>query len=104
MAEYKIINFNVSWNVGKYTTDFLILNRTKENKIHKALIIETKGEGFANDQSFIKKKKFVETEFLEQNNEKFGYQKFDFLHLEDSESLTNNVGRLNTKINSFFNE
>jgi type III restriction enzyme len=91
-------------NVGKYTTDFLILNRTSENKIHKALIIETKGEGFANDQSFIKKKSFVETEFLDQNNEKFGYQKFDFLYLEDSESLTNNVGKLNTKINSFFSE
>ncbi len=91
-------------NVGKYTTDFLILNRTSENKIHKALIIETKGEGFSNDQSFIKKKNFVETEFLEQNNEKFGYQKFDFLYLEDSESLTNNVGKLNTKINSFFSE
>jgi hypothetical protein len=44
----------------------------------------------------------VETEFLEQNNEKFGYQKFDFLYLEDNESLTNNVGKLNTKINSFF--
>ena len=91
-------------NVGKYTTDFLILNRTSENKIHKALIIETKGEGFANDQSFIKKKSFVETEFLDQNNEKFGYQKFDFLYLEDSDSLTNNVGKLNTKINSFFSE
>ena len=91
-------------NVGKYTTDFLMLNRTAENKIHKALIIETKGEGYANDQSFIKKKNFVETEFLEQNNVKFGYQKFDFLYLEDSDSLTNNVGKLNTKINSFFNE
>ena len=91
-------------NVGKYTTDFLILNRTKENKIHKALIIETKGEGYANDQSFIKKKNFVETDFLEQNNEKFGYQKFDFIYLEDSDSLNNNVGKLNIKINSFFNE
>lgn len=91
-------------NVGKYTTDFLILNRTKENKIHKALIIETKGEGFANDQSFIKKKNFVETEFLVQNNEKFGYQKFDFIYLEDSDSLNTNVGKLNAKINNFFNE
>lgn len=91
-------------NVGKYTTDFLILNRTKENKIHKALIIETKGEGFANDQSFIKKKNFVETDFLAQNNEKFGYQKFDFIYLEDSDPLNTNVGKLNSKINSFFNE
>ena len=86
------------------TTDFLILNRTKDNKIHKALIIETKGEGFSNDQSFIKKKKFVETNFLEQNTEKFGYQKFDFIYLEDSISLTNNINKLKTKINSFFNE
>ena len=90
-------------NIGKYTSDFLILNRTKDNKIHKALIIETKGEGFANDQSFIKKKNFIETNFLEQNNEKFGYQKFDFIYLEDSISLTNNINKLNTKINSLFN-
>ena len=88
--------------VGKYTTDFLILNRTKKNKIHKALIIETKGEGFANDPSFIKKKNFVKTDFLVQNNEKFGYQKFDFIYLEDSDSLNNNVIKLNERINSFF--
>ena len=82
----------------------LLLNRTKKNKINRVLIIETKGEGFANDPSFIKKKNFVETTFLEQNNEKFGYQKFDFLYLEDSDLLDTNIGKLNTKINSFFNE
>ena len=40
----------------------------------------------------------------EQNNKKFGYQKFDFIYLEDSDPLNNNVGKLSTKINSFFNK
>ena len=91
-------------NIGKYTTDFLMIKRTSENKIYKALIIETKGEGYANDRSFIRKKNFVETEFLKQNNKKFGYQKFDFLYLKDSENINNNLGKLNDKINTFFNE
>jgi type III restriction enzyme len=29
-------------NIGKYTTDFLIVKRTAKDKIHKALLIETK--------------------------------------------------------------
>ena len=91
-------------NVGKYTSDFLMIKRTPENKIYKALIIETKGEGYTNDQNFIRKKNFVETVFLEQNNKKFGYKKFDFLYLEDSKNINNNLGKLNDKINTFFNE
>ena len=39
------------WNkVGKYTTDFLIIKRNQKNKIHKALIIETKGSAYADDK------------------------------------------------------
>ena len=94
---------NSYWkNIGKYTTDFLIIKR-KNKEIHKALIIETKGKGFANDPVFLKKKKFVETQFLEQNKDKFGYHKFDFLYLEDSDDLPNNLSKLNTKIDNFFN-
>ncbi len=89
-------------NIGKYTTDFLIVKR-KGKEIHKALIIETKGKGFENDPVFQKKRKFVETEFLEQNKEKFGYNKFDFLYLVDSDDITTNLSKLSSKINNFFN-
>lgn len=89
-------------NIGRYTTDFLLIKRTESNQIHKALIIETKGEAFADDQSFINKKKFVETYFLSQNEKKFGYKKFDFLYLEDSNDILDNMGKLNNKIDSFF--
>lgn len=90
-------------NIGKYTTDFLIIKR-KEKEIHKALIIETKGKGFENDPVFQKKRKFVETEFLEQNKEKFGYNKFDFLYLVDSDDIIANLSKLSIKIKDFFNE
>ncbi|HED05304.1 MAG TPA: hypothetical protein ENI61_01310, partial [Ignavibacteria bacterium] len=89
-------------NIGKYTTDFLIIKR-KNKEIHKALIIETKGKGFENDPVFQKKRKFVETKFLQQNKEKFGYNKFDFLYLVDSDELTTNLSKLSNKINDFFN-
>ena len=91
-------------NIGKYTTDFLIIKRNEQEKIHKALMLETKGEGYKNDPTFIRKKKFVETDFLQQNNEKFGYKKFDFLYLEDSKDIKQNIATLNQKINEFFSE
>jgi len=88
-------------NIGRYTTDFLIIER-KDNQIHKALIIETKGKGFANDPVFQKKKSFVETEFLQQNRNKFKYDKFDFLYLEDSQNMPEILSKLTTKVNDFF--
>ncbi|MEA3450357.1 MAG: DEAD/DEAH box helicase family protein [Bacteroidota bacterium] len=95
---------NKYWkNIGKYTTDFLIIKR-KNKEINKALIIETKGKGFENDPVFQAKRKFVETEFLEQNKEKFGYNKFDFLYLVDSDDMPTNLSKLSSKINNFFNE
>ncbi len=93
------------WNkVGEYTTDFLILKRKEKDKIHKVLMIETKGTGFSNDPAFLKRKKFVETEFLKINQEKFGYQRFDFLYLEDNKDMITNITLLNNKINRFFND
>jgi hypothetical protein len=93
-----------SWkNIGRYTTDFLIIQR-KEKSIHKALLVETKGEGFKNDPAFLQKKNFVETEFLKQNNDKFGYQRFDFLYLEDGTDIANNIVMINNKIDEFFKE
>ncbi len=99
-------------NIGKYTTDFLIIKRTEKDlsaaqqagKIHKALLIETKGALYAEDKVFQKKKNYVETEFLKLNQEKFGYQRFDFLYLEDSKNITDNITKLNNKINNFFND
>ena len=91
-------------NIGKYTTDFLIIKRTKKDKIHKALLIETKGALYAEDKVFQKKKNYVETEFLKLNQDKFGYQRFDFLYLEDSKNIVINITKLNNKINNFFND
>lgn len=91
-------------NIGKYTTDFLIVKRTAKDKIHKALLIETKGSVYAEDKVFQKKKNYVETEFLKLNKEKFGYQRFDFLYLEDSKDIAANIIKLNNKINQFFND
>lgn len=91
-------------NVGKYTTDFLIVKRTAKDKIHKALLIETKGSVYAEDKVFQKKKSYVETEFLKLNKEKFGYQRFDFLYLEDSKDIAANITKLINKINQFFND
>ena len=91
-------------NVGKYTTDFLIVKRTAKDKIHKALLIETKGSVYAADKVFQKKKNYIETEFLKLNKEKFGHQRFDFLYLEDSKDIAANITKLNNKINQFFND
>lgn len=91
-------------NIGKYTTDFLIIKRTEKSLIHKILLIETKGALYAEDKVFQKKKKYVETDFLKLNQEKFGYQRFDFLYLEDSKDLTTNINKLNQRINQFFND
>jgi type III restriction enzyme len=90
-------------NIGKYTTDFLIVKRTEKDKIHKALLVETKGALYAEDKVFQKKKKYVETEFLRLNQEKFGYQRFDFLYLEGKMNDSNTAKTIN-KINSFFKD
>ena len=98
-------NSSKRWNkVGEYTTDFLVIKRTSKEKIHKVLMIETKGEGFSSNPDFLKRKHFVETEFLKLNQEKFGYQRFDFLYLEDSSDITTNITKLNNRINQFFND
>ena len=91
-------------NIGKYTTDFLIIKRTEKDKIHKALLIETKGALYAEDKVFQKKKNYVESEFLKLNQDKFGYQRFDFLYLEDSKDIATNITKLSNKINNFFND
>ena len=89
-------------NIGRYTPDFLIVKRNKK-ELHKILILETKGEGFASKPDFVKKKNYVETEFLKTNNEKFGYKRFDFLYLQDDEPIPDKLAKLKTKFLEFFN-
>lgn len=86
--------------IRKYTPDFLIIQR-KEEKIHKILIVETKGKAFAVQEDFLLRRKFVETEFLKINNEKFNYKKFDYLYLE-GEMDDNNIVNFYNKITEFF--
>jgi hypothetical protein len=106
LTEFKIRCFSKSaqgnWKrVGEYTPDFLLIQR-KEDVIHKALIIETKGSGFADQIKFKLRKQFMETEFLSMNNDSFGYDRFEFLYLEEGEGMPRNLAALNKAVVSFF--
>lgn len=107
MTEFKIKcykNTQGKWSyVGLYTPDFLIIKR-KEGKIHKAIIVETKGDIYKNDPTFKDKRTFMETEFAKKNNEAFGYQRFDYLYLEDTLSEKDRIIKTHSKILDFFKE
>lgn len=106
LTDFKIAcykNTNGKWTyLGMYTPDFLIVQR-KDKEIHKAIIVETKGEIYSNDPMFIAKKEFVESEFIRQNNEKFKYKKFDYLYLESSLTNKERIYKVVDLVNSFFN-
>lgn len=87
--------------LGNYVPDFLLLSRNENHQIDKVIIIETKGEGYA--AKFKEKKDFMEKQWVEKNNEKFGYKRFQFLYLEDT--LTQEQRRQKTldAIKDFFN-
>lgn len=87
--------------IGKYVPDFLLLSRKDDGSIHRIIIIETKGEGFA--AKFIDRKLFMETEFIRKNNERFGYERFRFLYLEDTRSKTEREKQTMEAIKEFFN-
>jgi hypothetical protein len=89
--------------IGRYTPDFLLIKRKNEG-IHKILIIETKGSGYAEQKSFILRRQFIESDFISKNNEKFGYDKFDYLYLPDSETMGDNIAKLSRTIIKFFKE
>ena len=90
------------WNyIGRYVPDFLMLQRDDSGKIHKVLIIETKGEGYA--AKFVPRREFMEQEFLRLNNEKFGYQRFDFLYIEDTMTPDEQTVKTINRIKQFFN-
>jgi len=103
LTDFKIVCYTKtanSWQrLGVYTPDFLIINRLNE-KIHKVLIVETKGSGFAEQEKFVKRKNFIETEFIKMNNEKFNFNKFNYIYLQDDDK--NNMAIFNTKMIEFF--
>ena len=107
MTEFKIKCYERSggkWSyIGIYTPDFLIIKR-KDGKIHKIIIVETKGEIYAKDPTFKDKKKFMETEFSKQNNAAYGYERFDYLYLEDTLTEKDRILLTNKKICGFFKE
>ena len=106
MTEFKIKCYKKSgskWSyVCMYTPDFLIIKR-KDGKIHKIIVVETKGKIYANDPMFKDKKAFMETEFSKQNNCAFGYERFDYLYLEDTLSEKERLTMTYQKIKEFFN-
>ena len=104
MTEFKIKCYKKNgskWSyVGIYTPDFLIIKR-KNGKIHKIIIVETKGKIYANDPTFKDKKAFMETEFSKQNNAAFGYERFE---LEDTLPEKERLTLTHQKICEFFKE
>ena len=104
LTEFKIDCFkrvDRNWQrIGGYVPDFLMLSRNADKQIDKVLIIETKGEGFA--AKFKDRLDFM-SEFVKKNNDKFGYQRFDFLYLEDTITPEQRRQKTLTAIKNFFN-
>lgn len=105
MTEFKIKCYkrlNRKWvYIGIYTPDFIIIQRQR-GQIHKAVIVETKGEIYKD--RFKDKRFFMETEFTKQNNRAFGYERFDYLYLEDVLSENERLSITRKKITDFFEE
>ena len=87
--------------IGKYVPDFLLLKRNEDGSIHRIIIIETKGEGFA--AKFADRRQFMETEFIRKNNDCFGYERFRFLYLEDTLTKEEREKKTIKAIKDFFN-
>lgn len=104
LTEFKIDCYKrvgTNWRyIGRYVPDFLLLSRNEQKQINKVIIIETKGEGFA--AKFKDKLDFM-SEFVKKNNDKFGYQRFDFLYLEDTITPEQRRKKTLAAINNFFN-
>lgn len=93
---------NKEWRyIGKYVPDFLLLKRNEDGSIHRIIIIETKGEGFA--AKFADRRQFMETEFIRKNNAYFGYERFRFLYLEETLSKEEREIKTIKAIKEFFN-
>ena len=72
--------------------------------IDKIIVVETKGEIYATDPTFKDQKTFMETEFSKQNNKAFGYERFDYLYLEDTLPEKDRLSWTHQKICEFFKE
>ena len=107
LTEFKIKCYKKNHNkwiyIGIYTPDFLVIQR-KNGRINKVVIVETKGEIYANDPIFKEKRIFMEAEFIKQNNQAFGYERFDYLYLEDAMSEEERMSFVHKKIIDFFEE
>lgn len=106
LTEFKIRCYKFTggkWRyIGMYTPDFLIIRR-KNGAIHKAVIVETKGRIYANDPTFIDKRGFMQT-FKQKNNTAFGYERFEYLYLEDTLPETVRIAQTHRAIKTFFTE
>ena len=106
LTEFKIRCYKQSsgkWQyIGMYTPDFLVIRR-KDGKIHQAVIVETKGRIYANDPTFKDKRGFMEV-FKKRNNEQFGYDRFEYLYLEDTSPEAERIKQTHRAITTFFKE
>lgn len=107
LTDFKIechIKRGPNWaRVGEYTPDFLLVER-RDGQIYRALIIETKGKGYAEQSEFVARRDWVENEWLQLNNQRFGYQRFQYLFLSDAESMDANMVKLCDVVASFFDD
>ena len=98
LTNFRILTYKDNMNLGRYTPDFLIIKRSKnKDKIDKILILETKGEGFS--KNFEDKRNFMK-EFIDINNNKYEYNRFEFLYIEDSNEKT--IIEIGKKLKEFF--
>ena len=66
------------------------------------MILETKGQIYADE--FKDKKEFMENTFVKLNNDKFGYDRFNFLYIEDTLNKTARISTIVSSIKKFFKE
>lgn len=87
----------------QYVPDFLVLSRKEDGSIDRVLIIETKGQLYAD--SFKDKKEYMSNTFLELNSNREGLPEFDFLYLEadkDNKNLPQLEAKARNTIREFF--
>ena len=87
----------------QYVPDFLVLSRKEDGSIDRVLIIETKGQLYAD--SFKDKKEYMSNTFLELNSNREGLPEFDFLYLEadkDNKNLPQLEAKARNTIKEFF--
>ena len=99
---YKVIGDE--WEaLQQYVPDFLVLSRKDDGSIDRVLIIETKGQLYAD--SFKDKHDYMLNTFLELNRNREGLPEFDFLYLEaekDNKNLPQLEAETRERIKEFF--